>query len=293
MSSFAGFENFARAFRKALLQPVIPVIWAVMSIFCVVSGPFGTSDLSLLGRFIFWPTTIGFGILVGAILRVIVRDYFGYRNFWPEAPLIAFFATALLTPVLTALSQLLALHERFTPAPHEIAAYVVLVSFATSALRHAVAATWPKVDEKSRPGAERPGPTADAPQSRAAVEPSSRLMARLPPELRAPLVRLQMRDHYVEVITDAGAELLLLRMADAICAAEGVEGLQVHRSHWVALRAIRGVVRQRGRVGLQMSDGAVVPVSRANVAGVLALGLPEVFAIAGAMEDEAEATAAQ
>lgn len=289
MLSFAQLDSFARAYRKALLQPVIAVIWVVMSLFCVVAGPFGTASLSLPGRCFFWPVTIGFGIMVGGLLRVVVRDHLGYRRFWPEAPIIAVLATLLLTPLLVGMARLLAEREHFTPGPQELAGYLFFVSMATSALRHAVAATWPGVGGGADSAPSDPAPPPRMPRP----DPAARLMLRLSPQMRAPLIRLQMRDHYVEITTDAGTERVLLRLADAICAAEGVEGMQVHRSHWVAMRAIRGVMRQQGRVALLTCDGAVVPVSRANAPVVLALGLPETSAVSGPFEEDAETEAAQ
>lgn len=270
MTSFAQASRFARAYRKALFQPVIPVVWGVMTVFGVVAGPFGTADLSLSGRLILWTLTISAGILTGAGLRVVVRDYLGLRRFWPEAPAIAVLATAVIAPLLTLLTAALAEREHFTPTPLEIAGYVFFVSIIISALRHAVAATWPQVGGGSPPQAPRP---AAVPEAGAAEVP---LLARLEPGLRAPLIRLQVRDHYVDVVTRAGTGSLLLRLADAIRETAGVEGMQVHRSHWVAVAAIAGVARPRGKLVLVMADGAAVPVSRSNAPRVARLGLPEV-----------------
>ena len=70
-----------------------------------------------------------------------------------------------------------------------------------------------------------------------------------------------MQDHYVEVHTAAGSELLLLRFRDALREVEGVDGLQVHRSHWVARNAVARVERRRGggRVALRLVNGSKVP----------------------------------
>ena len=86
---------------------------------------------------------------------------------------------------------------------------------------------------------------------------------------------------------------LLLRLADAIAETDGVEGLQVHRSHWVARRAISGLLRGRGKVALWMSDGAVVPVSRRHLGVVLGLGLTEVSASLPGFDEAIAAEAAQ
>ena len=51
-------------------------------------------------------------------------------------------------------------------------------------------------------------------------------------------------------------------------AGEGIEGLQVHRSWWVARDAITDAKRGDGRATLTLKDGAEVPVSR-TYAGLL------------------------
>lgn len=270
MPFFASIRTFLRAYGRAMLHPVIPVVWLVTSIFGIVAGPFGTALFPLTGRIAFWPITIGLGVLAGGLLRVVVRDYWGLRAFWPEAPLIAVLATLGLTPLFIGLARAVAGPAQNVPSIPAMMSYIFIMSIITSTLRHVVAATWPKAVLPEAPAAE-PAPAATS------AEPAARLMARLTPALRAPLIRLQMRDHYVEVVTEAGSETVLLRMADAICAAEGVEGLQVHRSHWVARQAIRGVTRSQGRVALVLRDGGLVPVSRANAPAVLALGLSEVL----------------
>ena len=88
------------------------------------------------------------------------------------------------------------------------------------------------------------------------------LLRKAGPDAGTKLVRLQSADHYVELHTDRGAKLLLMRISDAIELLSGAEGGQVHRSHWVNFDEIEGVVKQDRKIWLRMSDGAEVPVSR-------------------------------
>lgn len=87
------------------------------------------------------------------------------------------------------------------------------------------------------------------------------LMMRLPHEVRAPVKRMSMQDHYVEVITERGSALVLMRMADAASALAG-QGLQIHRSHWVSFAHATGARREGGQWVIVMDDGAELPVSR-------------------------------
>ena len=97
-----------------------------------------------------------------------------------------------------------------------------------------------------------------------------RLLSRLPIEKRGAVQYLTMQDHYVEVVTDKGNELLLLRLADAIVELAGVDGMQIHRSHWVALEAVAASRREGGKLLLTMKDGVELPVSRPYVKDVRA-----------------------
>jgi DNA-binding LytR/AlgR family response regulator len=73
---------------------------------------------------------------------------------------------------------------------------------------------------------------------------------------------LSVRDHYVVVQTDRGQSTLLMRFADALGELDGIEGMRVHRSHWVAKTAVAGLERSGGKVHVRLQDGRLVPVSR-------------------------------
>ena len=114
-----------------------------------------------------------------------------------------------------------------------------------------------------REEAERPesagGPDAARPSGE---PPGAPFLDRLPARLGRRLLHLHMQDHYVEVHTEEGSDLLLLRFRDALREVEGIDGAQVHRSHWVARAAVAGVERRSGRVALRLVNGSRVPVSR-------------------------------
>ena len=88
------------------------------------------------------------------------------------------------------------------------------------------------------------------------------LLERLPVGVRGPLLHLRMQDHYVEVHTDRGSELVLLRFSDALKELGGTEGMQVHRSHWIARHALKKITRRGSRTFAHLSNGSEVPVSR-------------------------------
>ena len=105
-----------------------------------------------------------------------------------------------------------------------------------------------------------------------AAAPPAALLARLPESKRGELRHLRMQDHYIEVHTDKGMEMVLLRFRDALQEVEWVDGMRVHRSHWVARAAVDGVERRGGRVTLRLVDGTRVPVSRSFAPALRARG---------------------
>ena len=99
------------------------------------------------------------------------------------------------------------------------------------------------------------------------------LLTRLPLEKRGRLVSLSAVDHYVEVTTTKGTELVLMRLADAISETHPTQGLQIHRSHWVAHDHVRAVKRGSGKATITLSDGRTLPVSRSNLPSLKEYGL--------------------
>jgi len=101
----------------------------------------------------------------------------------------------------------------------------------------------------------------------------ARILSRLPFEKRGDLVAMTVEDHYVRVTTTKGHEMILIRLTDAIAEVGDVAGLQVHRSHWVALNHIAQVDRDKDRARLTLSNGASVPVSRTYMPQLRQAGL--------------------
>jgi hypothetical protein len=93
--------------------------------------------------------------------------------------------------------------------------------------------------------------------------PRSPLRAALPLILRdAPVLALEAQDHYVRVHTSAGEAMVRIRLRDAIADMDE-EGLQPHRSWWIARSAVVALQAQDRRRVLLLSNGRAVPVSRA------------------------------
>ncbi|MBA4767355.1 MAG: LytTR family transcriptional regulator, partial [Porphyrobacter sp.] len=86
-----------------------------------------------------------------------------------------------------------------------------------------------------------PQPPAPAPSLALAANP---LLDQLPAEIGSAIIALEMEDHYVRVHTMLGSALVLMRMRDAVALLGDLEGMQVHRSWWVARGAVEDVLRE-------------------------------------------------
>ena len=99
-----------------------------------------------------------------------------------------------------------------------------------------------------------------------------RILRRLPPRLGQDLLCLSMEDHYVRLHTTRGSALIMMSLSQALEEVGGLEGLQVHRSWWVARKAVEGVVEDGRNLRIQLTGGIEAPVSRASVARLRAAG---------------------
>jgi hypothetical protein len=102
----------------------------------------------------------------------------------------------------------------------------------------------------------------------------ARFMQRLPARYRtADLWAVSSEDHYLRVHTSLGEELILMRLADALHDLGGADGLQTHRSWWVAKDGVADARREGGKLSLVLKSGAEAPVSRTYAPAVRDAGL--------------------
>ena len=87
-----------------------------------------------------------------------------------------------------------------------------------------------------------------------------------------PVLCLQMEDHYVRIHRESGSTLELMPLKDAIERYGHGDGIQVHRSWWVAASAVTASQRDARNWRLHLSNGVRVPVARNRVTEVRARG---------------------
>ncbi len=108
----------------------------------------------------------------------------------------------------------------------------------------------------------------------AAPDQTQVFLRRLPVKFRtANLYAITSEDHYLRVHTSMGSDLILMRLADAVKELGGADGLQVHRSWWVAKAFVKDEKKENGRSILVLADETQVPVSRSYRAAAKEAGL--------------------
>lgn len=264
--------------RELHLVAKAPRFWAtfasVVLIFWI-TGPYGTADrLAAAPRLGFWlvlhaatwAIAIVSAVLANGLLRERVAS--GFARMMIGAA-VAGVPIGLVTSALAAATFAVA------PTPGGM-----LSDIATGLLLSLLfcALTWMTLNtdnmlEASDTGAATTGPRMDANREPSDPGRSSEaggipLLLRLKPVNRGWPLHLTVSDHYTEVTTTAGRELILLRFADALGELGAVPGLQVHRSHWVADAHVARLVRDNGRMTILLGDGTEVPVSRTHAAAV-------------------------
>ncbi len=225
-----------------------------------VLSPFGTAQLSIEERFIYWLLSIVGGGLIG----VAVDEGLGRRIDGFARRLVI--VTTVMTPtvvVWVALIEMIFGHEAFQ-LPPMLWFRVWVISGLVMAVR---ILAWRK-------------PAAPAPmvETRVVVAPplpeaEAAFRQRLSAKRRtARLIAVEAHDHYLRVHTDAGVELLTLRFSDALAELAGVHGFQTHRSWWVAGEAIQAAQWRRGAGELSLAGDLVAPVSRRHAPTLRAAG---------------------
>lgn len=238
------------------------VALAVVIALLIVSGPFQTmTTLAPLQRSLYWGAlvvaTFVTGNFAGTWCNYVIRAR-GWRQPWRfmTVGVSAGIPAAIVVTVINVAvfgRQMLALAEIV-----ELAAYSIFISVLVAGLFALY----------SRSAAEAPvGMDAGAEDGLPAI------LRRLPLTKRGRLVSISVSDHYVEVTTLKGRELLLMRLRDAVAECPPEKGLQIHRSHWVALAGVKHVYRSGGKVMVETVAGDHLPISRSFLAEARASGL--------------------
>lgn len=253
-SALRELQVFLRAPRFwATFGAVVLIFW--------VTGPYGTAErLAAIPRLGFWLVlhAVAWAIAVTAIVLVntLLRDRIpGLGRRMALGTLVAGVPVGLATNAISLATF------GGTPTVLDLAA-----SIATGLLLSALFCALTYLTMSSRQAEALSSVRAPSEEERADVP----LLRRLRPENRGPILHVTVADHYTEVTTSRGRELILLRFSDAVEEVGGTPGLQVHRSHFVADAHVERLLRSEGKLAILLKDGSEIPVSRSRTEAVRA-----------------------
>lgn len=224
--------------------------------FLAALGAFDTDQTSPASRYLYWITVM----IGGGVIAALIEPWLWRRPLLAVRPVLLAAAQVLaMTPPITVLVWLvgaLGFHRDLNPANLLVLAPAVLV------VNVGVVVLAVLLRKATRPY-HQPSP---APPDTA---PPPAIREKLPPRLaRAELIAVQAEDHYLRIHTSAGQDLILMRFTDALEALKDSDGLRVHRSWWVARRAVEIASYTRGRGELMLTGGLKAPVSRTFAAAL-------------------------
>lgn len=219
--------------------------------FLALVGALGTDQLSLPMRLLYWvPLMIGGSLIAHIAVMALTRVMRATDNPWLFGAVLAFGMAIPITGLVWAYNGAMLGALFSTSSLPELFGSVLSVCAAMTAVTMMANA----------PGRVTHAPPADAPA------PAIRFMERLPAKLRGSVIyAVSSEDHYLRLHTSKGADLILMRLIDAIGELEGIEGAQTHRSWWVAREAVESSRREGDRVTLVLKGGVEAPVSRPNI----------------------------
>ena len=92
-------------------------------------------------------------------------------------------------------------------------------------------------------------------------------LARLPGRLGDDIISVRAEQHYVQVETTLGSELLFCGFGRAVheLTTQGAHGMAIHRSHWVAWPHVAEIYTVGSEVRCRLKSGQTVPISRRRV----------------------------
>ncbi|WP_416899526.1 MAG: LytTR family DNA-binding domain-containing protein [Minwuia sp.] len=243
---------------RAALAVEAAIVLAVFGLMALI-GPFGTfGELSGLERVQYWGFIVIVNWLQLRLIQLALVQLFTWDRFW-----VVNLGASFLGAV-PATFEVLWLESRFRPhVMDEIGFLSLYPQVLVLCAAVMVPVSWYFI--RRRRDEDAIDAAASATEGQASGEAFFR---RVPVALGRDLYALQAEDHYIRVHTATGSDLILHRMSDAIAELDGLDGLQVHRSWWVARAGLADVVRRDRKVFLKLKNGVEAPVSRTFMSGV-------------------------
>jgi len=230
--------------RAGILIMICLIIGVIINLF----SPTVTLLMDPNERLEFWIILClvgGIGVFISDIILAI------FAPKWPEL-LTAFFQS--ITGTIAVLIPLFTIY-----GPEDLPRYETAVIFVWAIIALIVAGAYIFSRQIRGAGQDQPSDTVIADSHNM----TPKVLSRLPIHFQsAELYALSAEDHYVRVHTSKGAEMVLMRLSDAIAESEPLTGLQTHRSWWVSKDAIEDIQSKGRGAEITLKGNIKVPVSR-------------------------------
>lgn len=239
-----------REMRRIFTKPNFWIGYVAVVIVLVVSGPFYTAiNLNFAERLAYWILISGASFVFGLFISLFVGRLLLHKgmNRLLANTIAGFLAGVPIAGLVWLAGNLL---FDFDPGGTRVALGILILQCAV--ISAIVALLFSIVSRDPEEAEEKSGRT----------EVHSQFFNRLPVSLGKDLISIQAQDHYLKVTTLRGSEMILMRMADACIELSEFNGLQVHRSWWVAKKHVEAFDKAAGKGLLKLSNGEEVPVSR-------------------------------
>jgi hypothetical protein len=230
----------------------LPMLLALaITALLVISGPFESLiQTTVVERILYWGGVVYSGLFIAYALRLVVENIRPNLTSRLSGLVTSLLFSLVFTPILDGIGHLVLAESYLHTIPLSWTGGIVfLICVCIVQIRYFLLG-----GVVVAPDAPVPSPKNQRP----------RLFARLSSPDVSRLFRVSGRNHYIDVVTDKGVETLLMRFSDAISELDDIDGMIVHRSHWVARDAIAALDRVDGKVVVRLTNGCHVPVSRSH-----------------------------
>lgn len=227
-------------------------------IIVTLAGPFGSFALPLGTRFLLWSSLIGINTAKWSLWTTQILPRFTGKR---QLAMVGVGALVLNVTIGWEVEVVYAAVGR--PIDLPVLKTWVIAAAISLTIGAVIWAT-------GRDGISEQPPLAAAPAS---IAPGSLLARKAGLNSLTDLYAVEAEDHYVRLyLPDRRRPLILYQFGDALAELAGIDGLQVHRSVWVAERAIISARREGRNWRLEIVDGVRFPVGPSFLATVRARG---------------------
>jgi hypothetical protein len=249
---------FSNIKRNAFL--VMFGLIVIVSILFTLAGPFGTFQVGhTTERFIYWFVLNGVSFTMALGSKYLIIKCLDPKSVVAIECLTILATTLLFTPFLWCWTVTM-FPDLITTSPNILwmGGVVLIICSSISILFHGASFVMGTSISISPVVSEGVG---------------ARLLRRLPTNFDGKIIHLSADGHIVRAFTDTGVFELRMRFSDAVEEVSELDGVCIHRSHWVVLAEIVNVGAVNGRPCLLLSNGEELPVSRKHQTNLEARGI--------------------